>query len=445
MRAALTLCCVAIALGVGAPAAAQDDVLHLFSVRGELGVGGMLPEFQQESLGQELGVLGATRLGVRPIDPLVIQIGYESWFFPSDMGDGQQHTIGGGLRVEPLVADLVYLIGDFNAGVALTGPLTRFTISASIGAEIAIERVLGVGVFVRWAHTFAAAEDFPSDASMLVGGVSMTLRGPEAREAAEQDRDGDGVVDRDDTCPDTAAGETPDPARRGCPATDSDGDAIFDHEDECPSTPAGDDPHPSRPGCPDADRDADGVTDADDACPEVHSGLNPDPARPGCPLPDRDGDSVIDASDACPDEPGAPSSDPARNGCPGLVLVEGGMIRILRPVFFATNRDVILDESGPVLAAMADALVATPSIRRLAIEGHTDDVGEDAYNLELSTRRAQNVMAALIQAGVAPARLEVHGFGESRPLIEAETEQARAVNRRVEFRIVDPAPADDAR
>jgi len=132
------------------PAAAQSELswLEYFSLRGELGAGGMLPDFQQGTLGQELALLGAARLGVRPIDPLVIQLGYESWFFPSDMGDGQQHTLGGGVRVEPLLADLVYLIGDLNAGVALTGDLVRFTLSASIGAELAIERVLGLGVFL---------------------------------------------------------------------------------------------------------------------------------------------------------------------------------------------------------------------------------------------------------------------------------------------------------
>jgi outer membrane protein OmpA-like peptidoglycan-associated protein len=178
--------------------------------------------------------------------------------------------------------------------------------------------------------------------------------------------------------------------------------------------------------------------DSADQCPREHHGLNPDPERPGCPLPDRDGDSVPDASDACPDEPGAPSQDPARNGCPGLVRVEEGQLRIMRPVYFATNRDVILGRSRPVLEAIADALASMQGIRRISIEGHTDDVADDAYNLELSRRRASNVRTWLVEHGVPAERLEAHGYGETCPVVRETTRAARATNRRVEFRIVDP-------
>jgi len=107
-------------------------------------------------------------------------------------------------------------------------------------------------------------------------------------------------------------------------------------------------------------------------------------------------------------------------------------------VFFAFNRDRILPRSRPVLQAVADALAATPSIRRVSIEGHTDDVGTEEYNADLSRRRAANVRAWLIQHGIEAERLESVGYGEGCPVVEATTADARATNRRVDFRIVDP-------
>jgi outer membrane protein OmpA-like peptidoglycan-associated protein len=79
------------------------------------------------------------------------------------------------------------------------------------------------------------------------------------------------------------------------------------------------------------------------------------------------------------------------------------------------------------------------------IEGHTDDVGDDAFNLDLSERRAANVRAALIELGVAAERLESRGMGETRPLTpitegmrRRQQNRARSTNRRVEFRITEP-------
>jgi outer membrane protein OmpA-like peptidoglycan-associated protein len=122
------------------------------------------------------------------------------------------------------------------------------------------------------------------------------------------------------------------------------------------------------------------------------------------------------------------------------VLVDNNVIHINRPVFFATNRDTILPRSRAVLQAVADALRALPEIHRVSIEGHTDDVGPDDRNMDLSQRRANSVMTWLSSHGIDAARLEAHGFGETRPLDPAHTAAARSQNRRVEFHIVDPAP-----
>jgi outer membrane protein OmpA-like peptidoglycan-associated protein len=251
------------------------------------------------------------------------------------------------------------------------------------------------------------------------------------------DRDHDGVVDPDDRCPDEPAGLHPDPARPGCPLGDRDGDGVFDGDDRCVDVPAGLHPDRARPGCPDVDSDGDGVFDSVDVCRGTPAGPHPDPTHPGCPLPDRDNDQIPDADDACPNTPGAPDRDPRKNGCPGLVAISRGQIVIMKPVFFATDEDVILERSYPVLQAVADALVATPAIRHIAIEGHTDSHGGAAHNMELSDRRARSVMRFLIAHGVAAERLDAQGFGSTRPVSSNRSDAGRALNRRVEFHIIE--------
>ncbi len=263
---------------------------------------------------------------------------------------------------------------------------------------------------------------------------------PQRRGCPLLDSDRDGIEDRQDLCPNEARGAHPDAARLGCPAADTDGDGVYDLEDICPTTPAGPTPDPLRAGCPDADDDSDGVLNAVDECRTEHAGFHPDPAHIGCPLPDRDHDMIPDATDHCPDEPGAPSSNPLHNGCPGLVVLHIDSISIEQPVYFATGRDVILSRSHNLMLALTDAMQLTPEIRHISIEGHTDDVGTEEANMALSQRRAASVMAYLVAHGIEASRLEAHGFGESRPMASGTSREAREENRRVEFRVTDPAP-----
>ena len=264
---------------------------------------------------------------------------------------------------------------------------------------------------------------------------------PHRRGCPARDRDRDGVYDDEDVCVDTPQGPNPDPRRRGCPRPDTDGDGVFDDEDQCVTTPAGPTPDPDRRGCPDGDEDGDRVLNHADQCRTVPAGLNPDPARPGCPLPDRDRDLIPDPTDACPDQPGSPSTDRRRNGCPGLVSIRENRLWLARTVHFQTARAEVIHADIALLEALRDALVSVPTITRLSIEGHTDDVDTEEYNQRLSDSRCQWVMQWLVSHGVSENRLEAHGYGESRPLVDtaglrrAALTRARAQNRRVEFHI----------
>jgi outer membrane protein OmpA-like peptidoglycan-associated protein len=249
------------------------------------------------------------------------------------------------------------------------------------------------------------------------------------------DADHDGVPDAEDLCPGATPGAKPDPAKRGCPL-DSDADGVPDAEDLCPDAKTGDKADPAQKGCP-ADADKDGVPDAEDLCPGATPGAHPDPARAGCPLPDADQDGVPDAEDACPKDAGqVNANDPKANGCPRLTVTRGGVFQ-LHSVHFETNKWELLPESFPILDEVARFLQEHTELHEVVIEGHADDRGTAAWNLRLSKHRAQSVVEYLVKKGVKRSRLSYVGYGDTRPLNPARTDEARAENRRVEVRFPD--------
>jgi OOP family OmpA-OmpF porin len=261
---------------------------------------------------------------------------------------------------------------------------------------------------------------------------------------APQDADGDGIPDKDDACPTVPGVASTDPAKNGCPA-DKDGDGIYDKDDACPDVPGVKTDDPKTNGCP-ADKDGDGILDKDDACPDVPGVKTDDPKTNGCPInPDRDGDGIKNEEDACPDEPGPKNADPKKNGCP-MAVVRGDQIKISEQVKFKTGSAAILKDSDELLGQVGAILKDHTNIHRIRIEGHTDNVGDAAYNKKLSQSRAESVMKWLIKFGIDPTRLTAKGFGKERPIGDNKTAAGRADNRRVEFHIEsgDAAPAPPA-
>ena len=222
------------------------------------------------------------------------------------------------------------------------------------------------------------------------------------------------------------------------PPSDRDNDGILDAEDACPDVPGVRTDDPKTNGCPAApsDRDHDDIVDAEDACPDTPGVKTDDPKTNGCPPPpsDRDKDGVVDSEDACPDIPGEKTDDPKTNGCPPA-RIEQDEIKISKQVQFKFDSDEILPESDLVLGAVVAVLTDHPEITKVRIEGHTDDRGTEAYNLKLSQRRAASVVKWLVKHGVAKTRLTSKGFGRSRPVDKSTTDEARALNRRVELHI----------
>ena len=202
---------------------------------------------------------------------------------------------------------------------------------------------------------------------------------------------------------------------------------------------------------PPADRDGDHVLDANDACPDQPGVPSGDPELNGCPPPERvpdedlDGDGIRDSDDACPGIAGLRTADPMTNGCPTgtphqLAVVTATEIRIGERIQFATGSADLLGDSQPVLSAVQRLLDEHPEIRKLRVDGHTDDTGDASFNDDLSRRRAAAVLRWLVEHGVDEERLTSEGFGSSKPIATNLTEQGRLENRRVAFTIVERAP-----
>jgi OmpA-OmpF porin, OOP family len=238
------------------------------------------------------------------------------------------------------------------------------------------------------------------------------------RPPADKDTDGDGFPDSIDGCPELKEdGEEPYPAD-GCPVTsDRDGDGIVDLQDKCPDDP----------------EDMDHIQDTD-----------------GCPEKDADGDGVLDVRDACPLVPGMEQGDPKRDGCsaraPRKLVVEAdkGELKLLEPVQFETATAEIKDVSFPLLDEVVGVMMDAPDIR-IAVHGHTDSRGSASYNRELSLRRARSVVKYLTDKGVAASRLDALGFGADKPIASNDTDQGRATNRRVEFKILQAEEGSEAK
>ncbi len=208
---------------------------------------------------------------------------------------------------------------------------------------------------------------------------------------------------------------------------DRDGDGVPDDEDRCPDVPG----LKELQGCPDGDRDGDGVPDSQDRCPD-----QPGPKElEGCP--DTDGDGIPDIDDKCPLEPGPAQNDGCPLGEKPIVEVETERLSLRDMINFDTGQATIRPESKRILDDIAAVLKAHGEIRRIRIEGHTDNVGGQAYNQDLSTRRARAVVEALVARGVGRPRLTAVGYGFSRPIASNATAFGRTKNRRVEFTIVN--------
>lgn len=313
---------------------------------------------------------------------------------------------------------------DLGAGVSKYGKYYSAFIPAGVGLQINIvdEAFILLNSQYRIPVTEYASYHFYHSIG-VAGNISpKRMEAPKVVEipvVVVLDRDGDGVVDSIDACPD----EKGLVALKGCP--DRDGDGIADKDDKCPDVPG----LAKYQGCPIPDTDKDGINDEEDKCPNI-----PGVARyQGCPVPDTDGDGVNDEEDKCPTEVGPASN----HGCPVIdVVVVEKINKAAQNIFFATGSAKLLPKSFKSLKEVAEVIKENPSYK-IAVDGHTDNTGSDELNQKLSESRATAVAKYLIGNGVEESKITATGYGETTPIADNKTAAGRTKNRRVEMKLTN--------
>jgi outer membrane protein OmpA-like peptidoglycan-associated protein len=209
---------------------------------------------------------------------------------------------------------------------------------------------------------------------------------------------------------------------------DRDGDGIADADDICPDQPG---PRENK-GCP--------LAVAQEQTPPAAAPKPPEPPElaeaPKPPESDRDHDGVPDKEDSCPDLPGTA----ANYGCPitikQLVVIRNERIEILDRIYFQTGKAKLHRRSFPLLDQVAFLLKGHAELLTVQVEGHTDNLGRAATNLALSQARADAVIGYLAKTGVDPSRLRARGFGSNKPVADNASRAGRERNRRVEFNVI---------
>ncbi len=207
------------------------------------------------------------------------------------------------------------------------------------------------------------------------------------------------------------------------PPSDRDGDGIFDDVDKCPDVKG----LAKYEGCPIPDTDKDGINDEEDKCPTV-AGV----ARyQGCPIPDTDGDGTNDEEDKCVTIPG-----PKDNfGCPIIPEEIKKKVDVAaKNILFVTGSAKLQTKSYKGLNEVVQIMKDNPGMS-LAIDGHTDNVGTEEKNQILSDNRANSVKAYMVSKGIDESRITAQGHGEMEPIADNKTAAGRQQNRRSEMKL----------
>lgn len=312
-------------------------------------------------------------------------------------------------------------------------PSLDYVLDAGPGVTVHLLGPLHIRSDLRWYGSFGA--DPTDEHADVFQNLEWTV-GLDFRAEASADRDHDHIPNRADACPDDPEDRDGFEDSDGCPELDNDQDGITDSADACPTDAEDADGFEDTNGCPDPDNDADGLLDAADRCPDQAEDVDAFDDEDGCPDPDNDADGVPDAADNCVNDPETANGFEDGDGCPDTVPADiQEFTGAIRGINFDTNKSTIRADSEATLREALAVLKDHPTLR-IEVQGHTDDVGDDRFNLELSERRAGAVVDWFIIQGVDASRLRSVGYGELRPVAENTSDTGRAQNRRVEFRLL---------
>lgn len=391
---------------------------NLFGPGGGLAFGVLYPIAPQLLVGGRLRV-AALLDGDPPVDPGRVD---------PDMGTLEVAELA--LRLRPFASEDeasratgLFVDGAFGGG--LTGEETRMVLEAGLGFGVDLGGI-GLAPVVRYLQVVQPDDQLSdADARLLLAGIEFSFGGKRAKPAPKG----------------------PPPPRE---KPDRDGDGIEDLEDSCPDDPEDHDGFVDEDGCPDPDNDADGLADMDDDCPDEAEDPDGFADDDGCPDPDNDQDSFLDGEDECPNEAEVVNGNKDYDGCPdeGLIEFKDDRIVLEERVLFDLERARIKRAGRPVLKAIVELQKQHPEWISIRIEGHADARGDEDYNLRLSKRRADKVRDGLVRLGIPADLITSEGYGSTRLRDKRDDPEAHQRNRRVEFVVVarktEAPPAGDA-
>ncbi len=462
--AALGTGVAALAAMTASPAHAGVEVgatagLHVFSINNELGVP---DEVKATSLRNS--ALFGVRLGFMFTDMLGVEV--EGGIIPSEdrnlvydvfVGTLRGHVIAQFRAADPTNKMLPFVVvGAGGSKVLSSDREDRISLDTDAAAYV------GVGAKYRVENGWGLRADgrllFPpsskNDSAGMDGEVLLSVYKEFGRKEApkgeeppppppeDNDPDKDGIVGDADQCPNDAEDADSFEDQDGCPDADNDKDGVLDGADQCPTDAEDADGFKDDDGCPDPDNDGDGIPDATDQCKDQPEDADGFQDEDGCPDPDNDGDGVLDAADTCPDKLETKNGYQDTDGCPDEIPTPlAKFTGVIKGINFKTGSAEILKTSNKILDKAVKVMQDYPDVK-LEIQGHTDDVGDDAANLELSQKRAESVAAYFAGKGIAADRLIAKGYGETAPaapidgLKGGKLKAAQAKNRRVEFKLI---------
>ncbi|MDB4962451.1 MAG: hypothetical protein JWP01_2450 [Myxococcales bacterium] len=289
-------------------------------------------------------------------------------------------------------------------------------------------------------HLNASYGEFMIGVSFVPGTGTRTTTIEEVEVARPAvDTDGDGISDAQDRCVDTAEDNDLFDDQDGCPDLDNDGDGIPDETDNCAMEAEDKDDFQDDDGCVDRDNDGDGVADAQDACPKEIEDRDSYRDGDGCPDPDNDKDGIADAADKCPNDVEAINGVDDEDGCPdrgdALVVLSTDRLELLGPLTFTGAK--LKKESFGVLGQVAGMLRMHDQIVRLRVTVHVQPSNDADADQALSDKRGAAVRDWLLEKGIDKKRLEVRGFGGSKPLVPRNAKSSALINERVELIVLE--------
>lgn len=362
-------------------------------------------------------------------------------------------AVGAAAQAADAIPEAVYADKPLEVMLGASKAFDRFTATVGVGAGV----IAGVGT-----------PDFRLVASLAWG----EIRGG--------DRDGDGIPDNTDLCPDDPEDFDGFEDTDGCPDPDNDKDTILDVKDSCPNVPETFNGVDDTDGCPEVDTDKDGIFDPQDKCPLIPENFNGIDDTDGCPEVDTDGDGIYDNLDRCPTEPEDKDGFEDTDGCPDLDNDQDGIPDTkdkcpndketvngfededgcpefdrdgdgindasdqcpdvpedkdgdqdwdgcpeetladyvkLEPIYFYVDSDRIRSVSFGTLNKVSGVLNKFKDLC-VAIQGHTSLEGTDEHNQALSEKRSLAVEKYLVGQSIDTTRLDAAGFGEKYPAVD---------------------------